>query len=132
MDSEQDYFNHIKNLLKELIQVATQLRDASIQVIAEEEMAELQNRQEALLKQLEQLDAEMRAAFGHQLDKSMQQLIHEKLSTFQKLNQEFVDNLNSSHGLIQFELRRIEDEHDFSLLRHLKSPAPAKAKKQDQ
>lgn len=132
MNSEQDYFNHIKNLLKELIQVATQLRDASIQVLAEKEMAELQNRQEELLKQLEQLDAEMRETFGHQLDKSMQQLVHEKLSTFQKLNQEFVDNLNSSHGLIQFELRRIEDEHDFSLLRHLKPAASAKVKKQDQ
>ncbi len=120
MKSLQQYVNQMDHLLHELIQTATKLRDASLQVISEEELNPLQRRQEDLLSQLEAVDQQMKEHYRHQIDHAVQERFHTQLQTFQQLNQEFVQNLNASHGIIQFELRRLEDEdEDYSNLARL-------------
>jgi hypothetical protein len=116
MKSLQHYVDQMNQLLSELIQVATQLRDMSLQVIAEEDLAPLQKKQEDLLAQLESTDQQLQQNYRHQLTGAIQDKIHKQLQTFQQLNQEFIQNLNTSHGLIQFELHRLEDQEgqDFS------------------
>jgi hypothetical protein len=127
MKSLQDYVIQMNQLLGELIHVATQLRDMSLQVISEEDLAPLQKRQEDLLLQVENVDQQMQENYRHQLSVDGQEQIHNQLQTFQQLNQEFIENLSASHGLIQFELHRFEDQEgqDFSRLSRLKKIAPS-------
>ena len=127
MKSLQHYVDQMDQLLVELVQVATQLRDMSLKVISEEELAPLQKHQESLLAQLESVDQKIRAEYPHQINASLQEKVHRQLQVFQLLNQEFIQNLSTSHGLIQFELRRIkgDEEGDFSRMRLNKiSPPP--------
>jgi flagellar biosynthesis/type III secretory pathway chaperone len=121
MKSLQHYIDQINQLLNELIQVATQLRDISLQVISEEDLTSLQKRQEDLLAQLENVDQHIQDNYRLQLDSKLKEHFHHQLQTFQQLNQEFIQNLNTSHGLIQFELHRLQEEEDFfSPFPHLK------------
>ncbi len=127
MKSLEHYVDQMNLLLSELIQVATQLRDMSLQVISEEDLAPLQKRQEDLLVQLENVDQQIQTYYSNQMKSTEQERVHRKLQTFQQLNQEFIQNLNASHGLIQFELRRLEDEQDdfASRLTRLKKTSPS-------
>jgi hypothetical protein len=110
MKSLQFYVDRMNQLLAELIQVATQLRDMSIQVISEEDLEPLQKQQEDVLSQLEMTDQQIQGNYRDQIEAKTQAYFHNQLEIFQKLNQEFVQNVNSSQGLIQFELRRLEGE----------------------
>lgn len=115
MKSLQHYVDQMNGLLGELIQIATQLRNMSFQVISEEDLAPLQKRQEDLLTQLEKIDQQLQTHYRHQVESSVQEHFHHELQRFQQLNQEFIQNLNASHGLIQFELRHLQEEgEDFS------------------
>jgi hypothetical protein len=127
MKSLQYYIDHMNQLLSELIQIATQLRDMSFQVISEEDLAPLQKRQEELLTQLEDIDQQLQKNYRHQLSTAMEEQIHNQLQTFQQLNQEFIQNLSTSHGLIQFELHRFENQEgeDFSRFSRLKKISPS-------
>ena len=127
MESLQDYVDQMNHLLNELIQVATQLRDMSLQVISEEDLAPLQKRQEELMLQLEKADQQLQHDYRLQLSGGIQKQFHDQLQTFQQLNQEFIQNLGTSHGLIQFELQRIEDleSQDFSRLSRLNKMSPS-------
>jgi hypothetical protein len=109
MKSPQEYIDQVNQLLNELIQVSTQLRDLSLQVVSEEDLAELQKRQEELLNQIENIDQQMRENIGYQLSMEAQEQLHDQLQAFQQLNQEFIQNLSASHGLIQFESHQIEN-----------------------
>ncbi len=130
MQSLQDYVDEMSQLLNDLVQVATKLRDLSLEVISEEELNPLQKRQEALLVRLEAIDEQIRENYRYQVDSATKENIHNRLQTFQQLNQEFVQNLNTSHGLIQFELRRFEEEEDFPRLsRSNKKPSSSKGTK---
>lgn len=127
MKSLQNYISQMNQLLMELVQVATQLRDMSLQVISEEDLEPLQKRQEHLLKQLELVDQEIRENYRHQLDAAAREQIHQQLQCFQELNREFVQNLNAGQGVIQFDLRRFPEENeDFSArLNRLKKASSA-------
>ncbi len=127
MTSFQSYVDQMNQLLNELIQVATQLRDMSLQVISEEDLAPLQKHQEDLLVRLENSDQQIQRNYPHQLDGTTQENFHHQLQIFQGLNQEFIQNLSASHGLIQFELRRLEEqgEQDFSQLSRLNKIPPS-------
>jgi hypothetical protein len=126
MKNLQHFIDQMNQLLNELIQVATQLRDMSLQVISEEDLAPLQKRQEELLAKLEDVDQQIQRDYRNQLPAAMQEQFHDQLQTFQQLNQEFIQNLSASHGLIQFELHRLEDAEgqDFSRLSRLKKASP--------
>lgn len=131
MKSLQHYIDQMNQSLHALIEVATQLRDMSLQVIAEEDLARLQKKQEELLMQLEKIDGHLQKDYKYQLDGAIQEHFHEQLQIFQQLNQEFVQNLSTSHGVIQFELHRFAEEKDFPNLSRLNkilsSPDSAKA-----
>lgn len=132
MKSLEHSIEQMSQLLSELIQVATQLRDMSLQVISEEDLTPLQKHQENLLSQLESIDQQIQANYHHQLTTSTQEQFHNQLQIFQQLNQEFIQNLGNSHGLIQFELHRLEDKdgQDFSGFARLsKIPPPPDSSK---
>lgn len=131
MKSLQYYIDQMNQLLSELVQVATQLRDMSLQVISQEDLAPLQKHQEELLNQLENADQQLQKYYRQQVEAVTRENFHQQLKVFQTLNQEFIQNLNTSHGLIQFELRRLEEEVDLSRFSHsnkiLPSPDSTKA-----
>lgn len=120
MKSLEHYVDQMNQLLNELVLVATKLRDISLQVISEEELTPLQKRQDELLIELEKIDQKLHDSYRDQVDSATQQKFHDQLQTFQTLNQEFVQNLNSSHGLIQFELHRLKGDEDFPQYNRLK------------
>ncbi len=132
MKSLKQHVEQMDQLLNELVIVATQLRDLSLKVISEEELAPLQMHQEELLAKLESVDQKIKGNYPHQTDAVVQEKIHRQLQTFQQLNQEYIQNLNASHGLIQFELRRLNDDEDedFSVLSRLNKliPSPDRSK----
>lgn len=121
MKSLQQCIDQMNLLANELIEVATTLRNMSQQVISEEDLEPLQQREEKLLTQLEELDHLLKKNYKNQLSPQIQEQMHQKLQAFQELNQEYIQNLNASHGLIQFELERIENQEagDFSHLSRL-------------
>lgn len=121
MKSLQQNVDQMNALLSELIQVAKQLRDMSLQVVSEEELAPFQKIQEDLLAKIENIDHDIQWTYRNQISSSIQEGFHAQLQTFQQLNQEYIQNMGSSHGLIQFELHRMEDqeEQDFSQLSRL-------------
>lgn len=121
MKSLQQNVDQMNLLLNELIQVAAQLRNMSLQVVSEEELAPLQKRQEDLLSQIENIDQNIQRTYRNQLSSNMQKQFHTQLQTFQLLNQEYIQNMSASHGLIQFELHRMEDqsEQDFTQISRL-------------
>jgi hypothetical protein len=110
MNSVEQNVNDMVALLDQLIQTATQLRNLSQQVISEEELLPLQKHQEDLLHQLEKIDQSLQKYYATEVAPAMHEKLHNKLIEFQALNQEYVNNLGSSHGLIQFELHRLKDE----------------------
>ncbi|WP_154017773.1 hypothetical protein [Candidatus Protochlamydia phocaeensis] len=110
MERLAQYINQMKQLFEELIQTATKLRDVSRQVISEEELAPLQAHQQDLLKELEKVDTLIQENYPNLMDAATHHHFHDQLQRFQFLNQEFIQNLNASHGLIQFELSRLREE----------------------
>jgi hypothetical protein len=76
MKSLQQCLDQMSQLMDELIQIATKLRDASQQVISEEELAPLQKRQDDLLSQLEDVDKELQVHYGFQIDASTIETYH--------------------------------------------------------
>jgi hypothetical protein len=133
MKSLQFFIDQTHKLLNELIQVATQLRDMSKQVISEENLSLLQKKQDDLLGQIERIDQQMQRDYPQQVSSKMEEQLHEKLQTFQQINQEFIQNLGASHGLIQFELCRLGKEQegeDFAQLKRLNKifPSPNSSK----
>lgn len=124
MKSLEYYVDQMNQLLTNLNEVAAQLRDVSLQVISEEELIPLQKRQDELLAALEEVDQQLYENYSRQLDAATQQKFHDQLHRFQELNQEFVRNLDTSHGLIQFELQRLHEEEEFPRYHRIKKVTP--------
>lgn len=109
---------HMHHVLDELIRIATKLRNISRQRVGEEELAPLQKEQERVLHELSQLDRVLQN--DDLVSEATHAQFHKKLMEFQTLNQEFIQNLNTSHGLIQFDLAHNADETDEPLWERLK------------
>lgn len=112
MKSLQELADQMAALLEELVKTAQKLSDVSRQIISEEELAPLQQHQQDVLSQIEVIDTSIKAHYSNQLDKDFKKQVHEKLHAFQLLNQEFISNLNASHGLIQFELHPLQEKEE--------------------
>lgn len=110
MKSFQQNLQQMHKLLDELIQCSKKLKDLSFQVISEEELDPLQKHQEELLLKIEALDQELHQHHSKEFTEKVHAELHQKLKTFQELNKAFIENLRTSHGLIQFELRRLKEE----------------------
>lgn len=104
-----ELLHEMDSLLDMLIDNAKKLLDISKQVISEEELEPLQKKQHALLKKLIEKDEAY-----HQLDNVskqdpfMRENIDAKLDEFQQLNASFIDNITTTHGMIQFEKGKVK------------------------
>jgi hypothetical protein len=110
MTAFDNHLNRMRQLLDRLIDLAKELRDISTHAIAEEELSPLQQQQEDILKQLAKLDAVLNTKYASKLTPEIHAELHAKLQEFQDLNKEYIHNLNTTHGLIQFELKRFQFE----------------------
>ena len=110
MRSFQYCVDEVNRLLDQLIEVATRLRDTSRQSLLEEELMPLQQQQDELLAALETVDLQMQSTYRDLLTASFEEHVHRQLQAFQTLNQEFIQNVQTGHGLIHFELHRPPEE----------------------
>lgn len=101
----------MEKILDLLIENAKQLLELSKQVIAEEELTPLQEKQQELLTQLLEKDDAFHEACAElktDYNSPLRNRIDEKLDHFQKLNSNFIDNITTTLGLIQFEKGKIK------------------------
>ena len=103
----------MEGLLDNLIESARILLNHSRQVIDENELIRLQEEQEVLLAKLIDKDTEFHQIPAHSDQSFMPRRlkIDEKIDLFQKLNAEFVENINTANGLIQFKEERDSREN---------------------
>lgn len=100
----------METLLDSLLENAKKLLALSRQVIEEDELMALQKEQEVLLANLIDKDAQLQQLNStpqEQLKQSRLK-IDQKIDDFQKLNAEFLENISTAHGLIQFDKGRIK------------------------
>jgi hypothetical protein len=126
------YLNRMNMLLDELIGIAGTLRDLSMQVVSEEELNALQIKQKEFLSELESVDQIIEEKFWNEIEDKDHHMLHTKIHTFKSLNQEFIQNLKESHGLIQFELAHLqgqeEDNEQYSKTLNKVTPSPSPSK----
>lgn len=111
MEKANDILAKMDVLLDKLVKNAEELKTISYHVISEEELAPLQLSQEQLIADLVKLDLELDAMTHHKkLEEAspVRSRIRDKLTKFQSLNQNFIDNLAKTRGLIHFELGQIK------------------------
>jgi hypothetical protein len=108
MNQAEKILGEMEGLLDSLIESARTLLNHSTQVIDENELVRLQEEQEILLTKLIDKDTEFHQLPNHsnQSLMSIRLKIDEKIDLFQKLNAEFVENINAANGLIQFKEER--------------------------
>ncbi|HEV8052348.1 MAG TPA: hypothetical protein VGP47_07630 [Parachlamydiaceae bacterium] len=104
MQQAEKILSEMGNLLDRIIESARKLLALSKQVIEEDELMRLQQEQEELLSSLIDKDAQFQKTSSAAREKLMpaRLKIDGKIDEFQKLNSEFVENINTAHGLIQF------------------------------
>ena len=103
MKSLERCINQIDNAFDQLLIVARKLMDISLQKTSEDDILPLQKQQEELLKNIWDIDQYLQSNHKHELNSAMHDKFHAKLQEFQKLNKQFISNLNTSQGLILFE-----------------------------
>lgn len=132
MKSLAFYLEKMNGLLDQLVENSTILRDLSQQVISQEELNLHQKKQKELLDELEIVDETIQTHFWNLIEEEEHRRIHAKAHAFQTLNQEFIQNLRESHGLIQFELSHLEaqeeDAEQFSSQLSKVTSAPPRSK----
>lgn len=112
MDMHEEILSRMEKILNQLIVTAEKLKDLSQHVTSEDELRPLQEKQEDLIAKLLETDEEFNKALKGKTkyyQSSSRTRIGEKLDYFQKLNTNFLENLGSSRGLIQFEIHRIKE-----------------------
>lgn len=104
MQRADKILDEMEKLLDSLIESAKKLLELSHNVIDEDELIGLQEEQEALLIALVKKDANFHKLPNASSENLMPRRlkIDEKIDRFQKLNAAFVENINASHDLIQF------------------------------
>lgn len=110
MQKVEEILAQMDSLLDLLIDNAKSLLGISQRVIAEEELIPLQKRQKELLDQLVAKDETFHRAIGssNNYQSPLRNRINAKLDQFERLNASFIENITSTHGLIQFEKNKIK------------------------
>lgn len=95
----------MEEALDNLIIIAENLKGLSEQVVSQEQLAPLQQRQEIFLSHLKELDAAYKKAerIEHPSLHLINQRLGTKVKTFQGLNKAFIENLKMSPGSQDFE-----------------------------
>jgi len=91
-----DYLRHLAIQLDNLLIVAKNLRDLTTQMFCEKEVVSYQLEQKKILTDIANISQILEVNYPHQIDKTDQQNLHNKIHKFQKLNQEYVQNLKKS------------------------------------
>jgi len=91
----------IVEILSELVQIATKLKEASATGLAKEEIESLQEKQTMLMRKLVEIDVQM-AKENVQLTQETHTKITNKLKEFQTLNHEFLEQLRGRVSVIRF------------------------------
>lgn len=109
MNSIQQFVDKMNHLLDDLVRTAKKLKTISERVVLEEELKPLQDHQDDLLGQLTALDRDLKTYYESKITPEVHAQFHKKLEEFQNLNQDFINNINGAHGLIQFDLHQKKD-----------------------
>lgn len=115
METAEDILSQIEGILDALLENAEQLKAISLQVISEGELSALQTKQEDLVHQLNDKQEKFLEASTHghlDPDLPITKRIVAKLQTFQQLNSQFIENLNSNKGIIHFDKNNQKYKHD--------------------
>lgn len=103
MESLMQLVEKMYHLLDDLIKIANKIKSLSEKVVLEEELKPLQASQNDLLDQLVVLQTELQSYDPSLISSEIHAQFHKKLEEFQKLNQEFINNIKNSQGIIQFD-----------------------------
>jgi len=90
---------HVELILNELVETAEKLVLLSQQPMLEEEVTNLQQEEHRLFQQLQDLD---QALSGDNKEIAISADLNMLLDKFQKLNNSFIENVNSRKGLLLF------------------------------
>lgn len=99
MNSEPNGFQTFEKLVEELVEVARLLAEGSRHDISFNELKELQEKQNAILKEIELLQKE----FNHNSSPEARERIKLKLHQFEEQNQIFIKNVKRQKGMIHLE-----------------------------
>ena len=100
-----DPLSQLENALEELVLTASSLAQLVKEGALEEQIIPLQEKQEALVARVIQLDATLQLGCTEAVDQYNLRLarIQEKLTEFQAHNQEFIEQLRRSKNIILFD-----------------------------
>lgn len=106
MAVENEILVKMGSILDQLIAISERMNQLTTQVISEDELNALQTQQSEWMNQLVELDEKC-----HQLPSSqikpenafLRERNSEKIAQFEKLNNAFIENIASAHGIIHFE-----------------------------
>lgn len=103
-------FDDMESTVDRLIDVAEQLKEASIQIISSDMIVPLQKEQDRLLEELAIIEKKFQRKYPENVSNSTQvrDRIKTKLETFQLLNHEFITNLNNSKEVINFQKKNVK------------------------
>ena len=105
----EEILGKMEKILDQLIANAGKLQESSRLQFLEEEILELQKKQEGLVESLQDEDENFQHSCRGDYKNYQSPIltrIGEKLYQFQKLNADFIENLRLSSGVIQFELQK--------------------------
>ena len=105
MPDLEDPLSQLENALEELVLTASSLAQLVKEGALEEQIIPLQEKQEALVARVIQLDATLQLGCTEAVDQYNLRLarIQEKLTEFQAHNQEFIEQLRRSKNIILFD-----------------------------
>lgn len=111
MQNDRKILLKIDELLDELLKIAKELEDTVLTVTKEKDILLLQNKQDALLEEIKMWDAELEETTnGKKLKQTKEgELLKKKLMQFQKSNNQYIENLKRSRGLIHFQTKNEKD-----------------------
>lgn len=99
----------MESVLQKLIENAKQLNETVLHTFSEEELLSLQGRQKELMDRLVEVDDAVNKACNNSLKKANAAAwgrIQKQLDAFEMLNNEFIHNLSSRTGVIQFDIKK--------------------------
>lgn len=107
MKNAEEILFEMDTLLDQLIQNAQRLKEISAQTVSEHELEVLQNKQEELITKLLKLDSEFNKVSNSSIASSpTSKKIEQKLKDFQLINQNFIENISTTPGLIRFDFHK--------------------------
>lgn len=105
MPKIEKILTEMEEVLGCLVDNAREMKEVSDQVISEEQLEPIQQRQAVLLARLQELDGELKKGKSAKTPahEAIEKRMAQKLKEFQEFNAGFIENIKKAHGIIQFE-----------------------------